>query len=170
MQSARLLLLFDEPAEYIEEACVWHLNKAMCKELSMNRLEYLSKWRLNFVPASSDTYCIQQLIASLPELRTILIGGTESFAEITGIVPASFHHKKSGSLSRLVGSVWSIEEVLSIRATCQPTREPLVFPPHVHSVVAALHPSIALRGSMHLMPTVYQMIKRARDLSLEESF
>lgn len=167
--NARLLLLFDEPDEQLEEIAKYHIDKAMCKELSMNKLIYLSNLKDDYetISYSND---LQPLLSGLPQLRTILLGGTECLAEVTGIVPSSFHHKKSGSLSRLVGSVWSLEEVISIRAACQPQREALVFPPKLHSIVAALHPSIALRGSMHLMPTVYQMIKRARDLSLEETF
>jgi hypothetical protein len=159
--TARLLILLDAPDEELEAASAWHFKRALLNEDDMVRWEYA---------AGNLASVAHEGGSALVECRTILTTGSESLRCVTGIGADSFHHKKSGGLSRLVGSVWSREEVVAIRAACQPQLEPLCLPPKLHSVVAALHPANALRGSLHLMPTVYQMIRRARNLSLEESF
>jgi hypothetical protein len=155
--TARLLILLDEP----EPLGDYHFTKALAGERDLVRFEYA---------ADTDRSSDNVRRWNLPELRTMLITGPKALQDVTGIGPNSFHHKKSGGLSRLIGSVWSREEVIAIRAACRPSERELILPPRLHSVIASCHPSAALRGSPHLMPTVYQMIKRARNLSMMEEF
>ena len=164
----------------------YHLNKPLMGERDLVRVDNCRRCKSPGADADgekgeskdefarSTEYCSEvylgRWLVNLVECRTILCVGADALREIVGITPASFHHKKGGGLARLVGSTWSREEVIAIRAACRSDSPPLPLPPKLHSVVASIHPAAALRGSRHLMPTIYQMIQRARNLSLQETF
>lgn len=184
--TARLLIIGEAPGEQELEALHpfvgpsgYHLNRALLGERDLVRVDNTRRClppekESTHEYLESTTHCsnsyLRQWLPQLQECRTILTVGADALKEVVGVGPDSFHHKRGGGLARLVGSVWSVAEVTAIRAACRPTALPLRFPPKLHSVVAAIHPAAALRGSRHLMPTVYQMIQRARRLSLQEEF
>jgi len=97
-------------------------------------------------------------MADLSEVRTIVCVGGDALREVVGI----------GGISKVFGSVWSRAEVEAIRAAARVGEPPLPLPPRLHSVVAAIHPAAAMRGSKWMMPTIKQMIWRGWQWSQRE--
>lgn len=96
-------------------------------------------------------------LSSCVEARTILCVGADALWQIVGIK----------AISDTFGGVWNRQEVEAIRAA---TRQDwmLPLPPKVHSVVACIHPAAAMRGARWMMPTIRNVMSRAKQWSEKE--